>query len=638
VNRARAALLLLAAPMLSGLVVRQSEATPIAQARQALVFVIGGVSVDEVLSAPPLHQLATSGGVALMTSEIPAATPGAYAAVGNGGARPPMVAGPTVLANALAKAGLQYCEGGLLGAPLYAGEPTILSDPATPYCAGLTDPALRFLEVGDSRAVPQIGDGRPLIRQGIARVAEILREQVLALPNRQTLILVVTPTRSGTMDEIGDEVTPILMAEGMPEQLFPSSGSMMALTSDSTRVDGLVSNVDVAPTILQFFGIPLPSEMEGHPIRVVDASPPLALHRLHLEQRRIRIPLQVGEAVFVTLVGLAMFGALIALGRGKRLSPAVLAALRFLLLCAVALYLVDLVGGLLPRMTYVVVVPFVVLGTLALAWAARAARWPGPIGPFVFLGALALAFVVVDAVFFGGRAFRVPLTGGTMFDGTRFYGLPNVFIALLLAGSIFVAVSLEPFAGFALIFAVGLFAGFPRLGANVGASITLFAGAGLWFVLRTRPRICVKEVALVGGVMLVGLAMVLLANRYLPGSPTHATRFVERSTSSLSTAVSTFRDRLSTAFHLLNAQPEGYVPMLALFVVLWLAIARPEPIRSGFALAGEPWRWALVAIVLASLVGFVVNDTGTTAAAPGLIFAATGLAYPVFAREASKRE
>jgi hypothetical protein len=601
--------------------------------------VIGGVSFDEMLSAPPLDQLATSGGAALMTTEMPAAASAAYAAVGNGGAaRPPRVGGPTVLAAALANAGLQYCEGDAMGAPLAADEPTMLSDAGTPFCADLADPALRFLEVGDFGAMPEVGQPEPVIRQGISRFAEILRAEVLALPDRQTLVLVVTPTRSWTMDEIGDEVTPVLMAEGMPKQLFPASGPLMALTSDSTRVDGLVSNVDVAPTILQFFGIPIPSEMEGHPIRVTDAGVPIALHRLHLEQRRIRIPLQVGEAVFVTMVALALFGALIVLGRGRKLSPSVLAALRFLLLCAVALYLVDLAGGVLPRMTYVVVVPFVVLGTLALAWAALAARWPGPVGPFAFLGALGLAFVVVDAVFFGGRAFRVPLTGGTMFDGTRFYGLPNVFIALLLAGSIFVAVRLEPFAGFALIFAVGLFAGFPRLGANVGASIVLFAGASLWFVLRKRPRIRVKEVALVGGVMLFGLVLVLLANRYFPGSPTHATRFVERSTNSFSTAVSTLRHRLSTAFHLLNAQPEGYAPMLLLFVVLWLALARPEPIRRGFAIAGEPWRWAVVAVVLASLVGFVVNDTGTTAAAPGLIYAATGLAYPAFAREASKRE
>jgi hypothetical protein len=601
--------------------------------------VIGGVSFDEMLSAPPLDELATWGGAALMTTRTSTADAStAYATIGNGVVGSPLEGGPTLLADVIHDAGLNYCEGNLIEAPLYPDEPTILSDPKAPFCSGLLDRTLRFAEVGDFGAMPEIGQREPRITQGLSGFAEILREEVLALPDRQTLIMVVTPTRSGTMDEIGDEVTPILMAEGMPKQMFPSSGRMMALTSDSTRVDGLVSNVDVAPTILQFFGIPIPSEMEGHPIRLANAPAPFSLHRLHLEQRRMRIPLQVGEAVFVSLVALALFGVLIVLGRGKALPPAVLTVLRFLLLCAVALHLVDLVGGLLPRMTYVVVVPFVVLGTLALAWAALAARWPGPVGPFAFLGALGLAFVVVDAVFFGGRALRVPLTGGTMFDGTRFYGLPNVFIALLLAGSIFVAVSLEPFAGFALIFAVGLFAGFPRLGANVGASITLFAGAGLWFVLRTRQRIRVKEVVLLGGVMLVGLAMVLLANRYLPGSPTHATRFVERSTSSLSTAVSTFRHRLSTAFHLLNAQPEGYAPMLLLFVVLWLAIARPEPIRSGFALAGEPWRWALVAIVLASLVGFVVNDTGTTAAAPGLIYAATALAYPAFAKEASKRE
>ena len=39
------------------------------------------------------------------------------------------------------------------------------------------------------------------------------------------------------------------------------------LTSDSTRLDGYVLSTDVAPTILERFGIAVPSEMSGQPIR-----------------------------------------------------------------------------------------------------------------------------------------------------------------------------------------------------------------------------------------------------------------------------------------------------------------------------------------------------------------------------------
>ena len=39
------------------------------------------------------------------------------------------------------------------------------------------------------------------------------------------------------------------------------------LTSDSTRLDGYVLSTDVAPTILERFGVAVPSQMSGQPIR-----------------------------------------------------------------------------------------------------------------------------------------------------------------------------------------------------------------------------------------------------------------------------------------------------------------------------------------------------------------------------------
>ncbi len=39
------------------------------------------------------------------------------------------------------------------------------------------------------------------------------------------------------------------------------------LTSDSTRLDGYALATDIAPTILGHFGVDVPSQMSGEPIR-----------------------------------------------------------------------------------------------------------------------------------------------------------------------------------------------------------------------------------------------------------------------------------------------------------------------------------------------------------------------------------
>ena len=52
------------------------------------------------------------------------------------------------------------------------------------------------------------------------------------------------------------------------------------LTSDSTRLDGYVLSTDVAPTILDYFGVPIPDEMSGQPIRSEGEVDPAAVESL----------------------------------------------------------------------------------------------------------------------------------------------------------------------------------------------------------------------------------------------------------------------------------------------------------------------------------------------------------------------
>jgi len=459
-------------------------------------------------------------------------------------------------------------------------------------------------------------------------VTSILKQVVDALPEQPTLALVVSPSPSIGMDKEGDKVTPLLMAEGMPDSLFAASGTIRALKSDTTRESGLVANVDVAPTILAFFGIPIPKEMTGQPIRVDGTVDLFHLHQLHLDQRHIRLPIQLAEVAFVAALGIVGIAALIWLGLKGPLHRGLSRSLRFLALCGAALPIPLMAGGLLPRLTYWVVVPFLVLSVAALAIAALLALWPGSMGPFRFLGAAGLAFVVLDALF-GWRGARIPLLGGTMFDGVRFYGLPNSFIALLLASALFVAVGLEPFAGFLLLLAAGLFAGFPNLGANVGAAITLFVAAGIWWVVRTRRRLGVREVAFAAGTAALGLAAVLLANRYLPGAPTHISGFVER-TGGLGGAWHSFWRRLGVGFGQIGDVPAAALPLIGLLVVLVVVTARPRPIRGGLELASSVWRDLLVAMTVAGIAAFFVNDTGVAAAGPVFLYAMTALAYPAY--------
>src|SRR2546423_1703073 len=120
------------------------------------------------------------------------------------------------------------------------------------------------------------------------------------------LLVVPSPAPSPAMDRAREELPPILVAEGTPAGVLAGSGTPHTLTSDTTRRIGVVSNEDVAPTLLSFLHVPVPSEMNGSPIRVVrDAGAPIALHRENLENRRISTPTATGALAWALLLGVA---------------------------------------------------------------------------------------------------------------------------------------------------------------------------------------------------------------------------------------------------------------------------------------------------------------------------------------------
>jgi hypothetical protein len=668
--------LLTAAACLPTLVAFPVEAQPqSASARAVLLVILDRVAFEEVMAVPDYASIATMGGAALMTGGIPAESDlSPYAVLGGGTSAPE--ANPAALARAVQRRGMTVCAVGgsssvdapfrpeLLLAGLAqraegggcGGSPAEQPDPSFP--GGLRmDPgpilsligdialslrssegsALMIVNLGDtyrvdresSHSVPEAVTAHR--RAALSAGGELVRQALLMLGEVETLALVVTPSPSSSMDRVGDEVTPLVMAAGPAGELPRSPASPGTLTSPTTRLDGLVSIVDVAPTVLSFLGISIPAEMAGRPIRMASAGAPFDLHERHLAQRRVRIPIQVGSLVLIIVSALFVICTLAAMGSGHRVSTSVRTLVRWVALGAMALVLVLLVGGSLPSQSYAFLVPVMALAVLALV-AAALASGRGPLEPVILLGAAGLVVIVVDATL-NGPFLRQPLLGGTAFDGVRFYGLPNAFIATLLAGAVLGAYWLrDPFHGTLLLIGAGLFAGFPRLGANLGASATLFVAAGLWWVLRTRTGFGVREVAFVAGVAALGLGTVLLANRHLPGPPTHIGQFaIESQDEGWRSILETMGRRLSIGARQLADQPGAAVPLAGLPVLLWVALRPPGPI--GHVLRSHPaWRHVLVTLTAGSILAYIVEDTGVAAAAPGFLYAVAWLAYAAMQR------
>ena len=448
----------------------------------------------------------------------------------------------------------------------------------------------------------------PAMLGGIDGVATKIEATVTGASADPVLVIVASTRPSSEMRSSKDELHPLIVAEGPPDDLFASSGQEGSITSDSTRRDGIVTDLDVMPTILAFLGVDQPAEVAGSPIEIIPGPPPFELHERYLAQRRMYVPIGMAGGIYLAIAGL---GGIAALALGSRVPRPVRRVFGWGCLSVAALATALLAAGHLPDLTYATVVPFVALvtvfGTLAFAPLEHRDVLLIPAG----LGIAVLAYFAIEALL-NWTAALTPFVGGSELDGGRFYGLPNVFIGLLIGACLWIAQRLKTAIGFALLVVVAVFAGFPYLGANLGGGVSLFAAAGLWLAIRERGRLGVwKALGVFVGVTLLGTVLILAAHAILPFE-THVTKFEEQA-GGLGGVFEKVWDRLNVGFDLIARNPFALIPVIGLPIAIAAVLRPPAALRPSLE-RSPAWRDAILVTLLAGVVAYVVNDSGPAAA------------------------
>jgi hypothetical protein len=380
------------------------------------------------------------------------------------------------------------------------------------------------------------------------------------------------------------------------------------LTSDSTRMNGYVLSTDVAPTVLDWFGVEVPEEMSGQPIRAegpvdVAAIESLAARMEVISSRR-------GSAIGLPIAAWLLLTFVVALaGRGALARGAV----RVLGLSVVYLPLLLLLGAALePAETteaLLVGLGAPLLGALTLK------LLPG----YRALAVASLLTVLAYAadVIAGSLLTSLSLLGPNPGLGVRFYGIGNELEALLAVLTIAgVGAALTAFAprssrrAAAIVFLVaGLLAAFVfaagRFGADVGAAIVFPIGAAVAAVTvagRGRRPVALAVIA----APIAVLALMALVD-LLSGANAHLTRSV-LDAGGLGDLADVAQRRLQ-----LSARSFGR-PVLLAFLPVVLAIAvlaylRRDRLRAW--LEGVPaMRAGLLGALAATVIGTLANDSG----------------------------
>jgi len=428
------------------------------------------------------------------------------------------------------------------------------------------------------------------------RFLEIRRASLDRLPggaDRGMVIAIARPT--------GDTDAPLPI--GISGRGFDGN-----LTSDSTRMDGYVLSTDVAPTVLDQFGLEVPAEMSGQPIRSEGTVDVAAIESL--EARMGVISSRRGS-----VIGLSILAWLVLAGGVALLFPGVPArlAVRLLGISVVCLPLLLLLGAALEPGE---LVEGLLVGLGAPLLAALALTLLGGYRALAVASAGVVLAYAIDVIA-GSPLTSLSLLGPNPGLGVRFYGIGNeleaVLAVLVVAG---VGASLTAFAprasgrASALAFVIaGLLAAFVfaagRFGADVGAAIVFPIGAAVAAVVilgrGRRPALLAVAAAPIAVLALLALVdLVSGANAHLTRSVLDAGGFgdladvVQRR---LQLSVRSFGRPVLLAF----------LPVVVGFAVV--AYLQRDRLRSWL----EPvpaMRAGLAGALAATVVGTLANDSG----------------------------
>lgn len=519
------------------------------------------------------------------------------------------------------------------------GKGMLTADPLRPYgvrtdynamwraYANVRDEA--SLVVFDLADLQRLNDAAGTLEPGryVRLRGQVLREmdhffgRVLQETATNRLVLTVTPRVSQEAADRLEWLAPVVMAGG-------SVTPQTVLTSSTTRRDGIVSNLDVAPTVLHFLEVPQVSSMIGYPLLASTGLAPQAMDRLL--ERTVWTFANRGYVLggLGVVLGLAVLAALYRVAKGRGLPASWVRGLLYLgLATPLCLYLLPMfraeglwetAGALFALFLLFVLIPFPILSICQTLF-----------DRLVWLSTWTIGIVLYDT-WQGGRLAKSSVLSYDPIVGARYYGVGNEYMGVMVGAALvlFAALMQKGQTNRSLLRVIGvgggvlltLFFASPLLGTNTGGALTM-AGATALGVAQIRRLSLGKTLMLVTGALGGAVGILLLLNQPT-ATPSHigmaAHQVMSGGFEELTRILMRKLDMVTRLFTL-SVGPLLVLVMLGVFAYAlwgqkgWLQ-SWQQRYSSFFKMVG--------ALIGGAVVAMLTNDSGVVVAALMFLFAA----------------
>ncbi len=436
-----------------------------------------------------------------------------------------------------------------------------------------------------------------------------------------TLLIIHSVFYSQPSAVSGRKLTPIV---------FNGSGVEKGLLfSHTTRRAGIIGNIDIAPSIASFFGGNL-KKSSGEPIKIKETEENVIklnficdLTSFNSKSRGIVLKAYVSFQIII-LVSSLLF---ILLGRKSE-------AVRFLRFTSLFLLACPLTLLIMPLFRIMDIILFFCIAVLINAIITyiinRLARKDST---KVMTIAGATCFVLVVDLLLGGSLNKTSLLGYDAIIGARYYGLGNEYMGVLISTILIFIVPLVQkryfprLVGIIILFTTLPVIGFSVYGANVGGTISAVVAFCYTLFYFYRLRFNYKAIVLIALTIIFVVILFALYDIYLSPYKSHlAKALIDIRNNGYFVIRDIIYRKISMNIKLFKWTIWSKVLTASVLVMGVLFIKRKKLICKLLKEYND-FFGAWSAIIVASVIGMLVNDSGVVVAATANIFLVFSILY-----------
>ncbi|QEK12109.1 hypothetical protein FQB35_06815 [Crassaminicella thermophila] len=441
-----------------------------------------------------------------------------------------------------------------------------------------------------------------------------------------TRIILVTPYPSSVDRKIGNKLTPVIF--------YGDGISKGILTSNTTRRIGIIGNVDIAPSIAEYLETSM-QNMSGRPVGVIlknnnfDYLMKLNERVVNISQNRY--PVLSAFAVFEIFVSII---ALIMILIEDKINKRLFCHFKNILLSTMTVPFVMLILPIFHVQNLFITFVILVGLTFIITYVAKKIS-KNTLDSLIILSFITTFGLLLD-ICTNANLMKNSLLGYDPIIGARYYGIGNEYMGVLIGSTLVFSTAIIDRFKLNKIWAILTFLitiliiGFPKLGANVGGTITAVAAFAFTALRLSNIKIKLKQFMLIGISVVFVVACMAFIDIKLLKSQSHLAGAIHQIIQSGPGIIFVIiKRKISMNLRLIGITIWSKVLISAIII---LATLFYRPVGTIYKLTNLYSNLSIgwSGIIMACIVAFFVNDSGVVAAATGIIFLAMSMLYLTF--------